>query len=376
MDDMSGPFLVISRHDFRSPRKANMHFITECLAERGTTRFFSFGFSHLSRLKRDPRMTLWDRANVVETFNGVETYLWRTPLHPVNLRRPALQGVEAALFRAYVRLAPQVLKDWIRASSTILLESGFPVIFIRLCATLNPRARIIYIASDGLRTIDCAEFIVREFDQTAHLLHGLRLPSRRLYDEMPNPGAAYVVPHGLDPGLRTNAEPSPYGPGRHAVSVGSMLFDPSFFQIAAAAFPDVTFHVIGGGQAAAGLVAPNVRVLDEMRFADTVPYIRHADFGIAPYTADKVAPYLVDTSMKLMQYGFLGVPAVCPDVVAGDRPGRFGYRPGDGSSITAAVERALAFGHFEGSEALGWREVTDRILLPEKFADTAVFPDG
>jgi 2-beta-glucuronyltransferase len=34
------PFLVISRHDFRSPRKANMHFIAEELARHGPTRFF------------------------------------------------------------------------------------------------------------------------------------------------------------------------------------------------------------------------------------------------------------------------------------------------------------------------------------------------
>ena len=341
-----------------------MHFISECLAERGQTRFFSFGFSHLSRLKRDPRMSLWDRANVIETVNGVETYLWRTPLHPVSLRKPYLRPVEAALFRAYVRLAPRVLTDWIRASKVILLESGFPVIFIRLCATLNPDAKLIYIASDGLRTIDCADFIVREFDDAAELLHGIRLPSPRLLAEMPNKAASYIVPHGLDHGILDHVDPSPYPLGRHAVSVGSMLFDPSFFEAAAASFPEVMFHVIGGGRDAANLSAPNIRVYDEMRFVETVPYIRHADFGIAPYNAEKVAPYLTDTSMKLMQYGFLGVPAVCPDIVAGGKAGRFGYRPGDLDDIGRAIRGALAFGHFAGEPALSWREVTDRILYP------------
>jgi len=362
--NMSGPYLVISRHDFRTPRKANMHFIAECLAELAETRFFSFGFSHLSRLKRDPRMSLWDHANQVETVRGVQTYLWRTPLHPVSLRRASLRGLERALFQAYVQCAPAIFKDWIRKSPVILIESGFPVIFIRLCAKLNPAAKLIYIASDGLRTIDCAQYIIDEFEAAAGRLHGLRVPSPLLFDEMPNRAAAYFVPHGLDADILGRAGPSPYPPGQHAVSVGSMLFDKGFFEIAAAAFPDVTFHVIGAGGEAAGLTAPNIKVYDEMKFHDTIPYLRHADFGVAPYNAERVAPYLVDTSMKLMQYGFLGLPAVCPTVVAGDKPGRFGYLPNDARSIANAIHNALTFGHFESQPALSWREVTDLILDP------------
>jgi 2-beta-glucuronyltransferase len=126
----------------------------------------------------------------------------------------------------------------------------------------------------------------------------------------------------------------------------------------------VTFHVIGGGSAAATLAAPNIRTYDEMRFSDTIPYLLHADFGIAPYNAERVAPYLVDTSMKLMQYGALGLPAVCPTVVAGDKTGRFGYQPGDAGSIADAVRGALALGRYQGEVPLNWRQVTDRILDP------------
>ncbi len=34
-------YLVLSAHDYRTPRRANIHFITDQLALRGTTRFFS-----------------------------------------------------------------------------------------------------------------------------------------------------------------------------------------------------------------------------------------------------------------------------------------------------------------------------------------------
>ena len=53
-------------------------------------------------------------------------------------------------------------------------------------------------------------------------------------------------------------------------------------EVAARAFPDVTFHVIGAGSEAAALAAPNIRIYDEMKLQDTIPYLHHADFGVAP----------------------------------------------------------------------------------------------
>jgi 2-beta-glucuronyltransferase len=367
-----GPFLVISRHDFRSPRKANMHFIAEELALRGPTRFFSFGFSLLSCLKHDPRLSLWRRSNRVEALGGVECYLWRTPLHPVNLRRKGLKPIERFLFRTYRAMAPKTFRQWIAESNTIILESGFPVIFIRLCRALNPNARLLYNASDSLVAIDCANFICDEFRALAPTMDGIRVPSPRLKDEMGPGSRVFHVPHGIDKSIADDADPSPYGGGINAVAIGSMLFDPVFFEIAASAFPEITFHVIGGGHHAAGLAAPNIVLYGEMPYLKTIPYLRHANFGIAPYNGVKAASFLADTSMKLTQCGFLGVPAVCPRIVAGAHPGRFGYDPGDHQSIVLAIKNALALGHFPVVPALSWAEVTDRLLAPQNFADTRV----
>ena len=149
-----------------------------------------------------------------------------------------------------------------------------------------------------------------------------------------------------------------------------MLFDPGFFEIAASAFPEITFHVIGGGHHAAALAAPNIVLYGEMPYLKTIPYLRHADFGIAPYNGVKAASFLADTSMKLTQCGFLGVPAVCPRIVAGAHPGRFGYDPGNRQSIVLAIKNALGFGHFPSVPVLSWAEVTERILAPQDFDDT------
>ena len=288
-------------------------------------------------------------------------------LHPVNLRMRRLDKLEEMLFRWYRNMTPRIFRRWIAESTVILIESGFPIIFIRLCQKINPDAAILYIASDGLKTINCANFILREFTTLAPTLNRLCLMSRLLSEEMPEGSSLCFIPHGIDKSITNHINPSPYEGGINAVSVGSMLFDASFFNMAASAFPGITFHVIGGGASAAMLSGPNIKVYGEVPFLKTIPYIKHAHIGIAPYNGQDVAPFLADTSMKLMQYEFFGVPAVCPQVVTGARPGRFGYRPGDAQSIHDAIGNALECGRFPATRFLSWSEVTDRILDLETF---------
>ena len=148
-----------------------------------------------------------------------------------------------------------------------------------------------------------------------------------------------------------------------------MLFDPDFFRVASGAFPDIDFHVVGAGKAASGLQAANIIIHPEMAFADTLPYLQHAAFGVAPYRDANTPAYLLDTSLKLRQFGLFGVPAVCPNFAIGEAPGRFGYVPGDGASIVAAIQRALDNQQEITVDAMPWSGVVDRILKPEEFSD-------
>ena len=75
-------FLVVTAHDYRTPRRTTMHFIADELAERGTTRFFSLRYSALSRLRPDGRHPIADRANQLETIKGVDCFLWKTNRRP------------------------------------------------------------------------------------------------------------------------------------------------------------------------------------------------------------------------------------------------------------------------------------------------------
>ncbi|ACE84916.1 GumK N-terminal domain-containing glycosyltransferase [Cellvibrio japonicus] len=371
-DRQSTPcFLVLSAHDFRSPRKANIHFISSELARRGLTRFFSLRYSLLSRYTGDPRLSLDGEANQIGFYHGVECYLWKTLIHPFNTRRRWLRPLENLLYRGYSQGHNRVLRRWIREADVILLESGIAPVFFPLIQRLNPRAELIYRASDTLEAIKVAEYVQGAFARAAPQLDTIALPSPAMADTIPSHHNLALVPQGIDHSLAERADPSPYGAGIHAVSVGSMLFDPQFFILAAQRFPNIQFHVIGSGQGRHPDYPANVHVYGEMPFAQTLPYIKHAQLGIAPYVSDQLPVYLRDTSMKLIQYEFFGVPAICPDFIAADYPQRFGYQLGDADSIARAIERAL---HPEQPiprrQVLNWQQVTERLLQPRAFPDT------
>ena len=233
---------------------------------------------------------------------------------------------------------------------------------------------MIYLASDDLSTIGCSESLSRALDRSAASFAYAVLPSKRLAQAIPASMTKAYVPHGFDKEAFLPASELPFSSPINAVSVGSMLFDANFFRTACAEFPNVTFHIIGGGRNSSDLAAANLVVLPEMPFSETVRYIRHASVGIAAYTANDAPYYLSDTSMKLWQYQYVGLNSVCPFFACGEIPGRFGYDPDNTASIVAALDRAFGAARFEPDHSLflDWSDVVDRILSPQKYADTKI----
>ncbi len=364
-------FLVLSAHDYRSPRKAGVHFIAEELAKRGRTRFFSLRYSFLSRYTADPRLTLDAEANRIDIHNGVECYLWKTLIHPFNTRRNWLRLAETWMYRWYSKGQNSVLHQWIQEASVIILESGVAPVFFDLIKRLNPDATIVYRASDALETINVAAYVNDTFTRIAADIHTIVLPSKALAETIPSSHNLAFVPQGIDYSIAEKADPSPYGPGIHAVSIGSMLFDPSFFILAAKNFPNIHFHIIGSGQPRHSEYGTNVSVYGEMPFAQTLPYIKHAQLGIAPYSSNNMPAYLRDTSLKLLQYDFFSLPAICPTFIAADYPNRYGYQIGNAESITQAINHALnPHARSIPRPVFSWSQVTDRMLAPQLFRDT------
>ena len=365
--------IVSGVHDYRTPRRGSIQALADALVRLGDdVTFISLRFSQISRVKGDHRLFLWSRANRPETVNGVRCYLWRTPFHPFRCGVGALDSAAGPMFSAYASLPNRFIDGELRSASHIVVESGLGIMLIHRARRLNPAARIIYRGSDALHTIGAPPVLAAELRRRAGDVDAFCLLARKMAADFAWAAEkTYVVPLGIHGGDFAAIGPSPYPGGRNAVTVGSMLFDCSFFQHATASFPDIQFHLIGTGEP---FDAPaNVRLYKEMPFTATLPYIKHADFGIAAYKPSANSGYLAQSSLKLMQYEYLGLPAVCPSYAVGASPSRFGYTPGDGLGIDNAIRRALAHGRFAGdAQFLSWEEAAKRLLDPELYEDTAV----
>ena len=274
------------------------------------------------------------------------------------------------MFAAYRRSTPDVFQRWVEGSDVIILESGMSPIFLEMIHKLNPNARKIYIASDLLDTIGVDPFVSEELNAHIDLFDTVVLPSRLMAPAFPPRAKLRFVPHGLEVD-DSAAAASPYEGGINAVSVGSMLFDREFFDIAAPLFPHVTFHVIGGGRAAESLKHANVKIYGEMPYEQTLAYIKHAQFRHRALHAGARARLSV---RHLDEADAIRVLRHCRGVSerGGGRaiPAASATCRATSASIENAVRAALKAGKVKIPPMLSWAQVTDRILSPQDFADT------
>lgn len=360
-------------HDYRTKKRASIHQIARAMARLGNdVSFISMRFSLISRLKGDSRLNLWDRANRVEIVDGIKCYLWRSLAHPFASGNPALNAVMGKFFPLYARLPNRTVDDFLAAADYVIIESSVAAIFMRRIHRVAPRAHIIYYATDRLDTVGAHPFVRAQLERDAKLIGHVSMRSPQMAEDFYfAAGRLYRAEFGVDTAEFSTAGANPYTTPTNVVSVGSMLFDPNFFTEVAPAFPEVTFHVIGCGMQFDH--PANVIVYDEMPFQQTLPYLKYATVGVAPYRPAPNTEYLAESSLKLCQFEYLGLPAVCPDFAAGSNVNRSGYRPRDGESMRAALRQALTMvGSVVPRQFQSWDEVAARVLTPQDFADTAI----
>ena len=366
--------IVSGYHDYRTGKRASIHQLADGLVRTGyDVAFISTRFSILSKWTADSRLFLWDRSNVIETVNGVRCLLWRTLLHPFSSRMAILRSLSERAYDRFAELANSAFDELMRRADYVVVESGTAAIYLRRIRRINPRAKIIYYAADRLETINAHPFIRRRLAEDERIIDHFSLRASQLKSDFPGAGGRlYKAGFGVSEGEYAQVGPSPYAPGEKvAVSVGSMLFDPTVFQLAAPSFPDLQFHVIGSGLK---FDAPsNVHIYEEMPFERTLDFVRHASIGVAPYASVAGADYLVESSLKLAQFEYFGLPAICPHFAVGTSASRIGYKPGDEASITSAVSAALSMaGSVERRSFPSWDEVALQVIEPRRYGATLI----
>ena len=96
-----------------------------------------------------------------------------------------------------------------------------------------------------------------------------------------------------------------------------------------------------------------------MPFAETIPYLKHANAGLS----NRSLGTLTD-SLKIKQYTYCRLPIIGSSQNQCDKPYMFFYEPGNEASIESAVQNALAFdrSRVPRESVRSWDVLVDELL--------------
>lgn len=330
-------------HDATSPRKVDFHFWADAFTARGhNVDFVTVGFSPFTFLKRCGRRYKGPFNRWVTIDFGARKFLWCPPLHPFTLGSRFLNSLTAPVFRLYPKLLPQKLLAGIADTDLFIIENGVGLMLLPELLRLCPQAKIIYSACDRIETLGYHPVIVKAEKDALAKIDLVRVPAKVMMGDYAGHPNVRFIPHGLDKNLFDETRKNPYKRGKNAVNAGDMLFDADMVATLARNFPDWTFHLFGK-KAVLAESFPNVLTHGEKPFGQIIPYIQHADIGIAPYRPAPNADYLSQSSLKMIQYSYCRLPIVAPAFAAAGRDHVFSYDPANEETIVDAMKMAAAF---------------------------------
>lgn len=355
----------ITGHTANQKRKTGLHFWSDILINRGDdVRWVTIGLSRLSVFKDDksPKLpplpyNVWQMVKP-----GLSSFIWCPLIHPVKVG--PLTPLLAPLFRLYPHQMPDDLTDELFGCDVVIAESGAGVMLVPAIRELCPDARIIYTASDRMETLRAHPVVVEAEEKALPFIDLIRVVSEKCLNDFPGHKNVRYIPQGIDKVAFDQTEQSPYTTEKNIICAGDMLFDADTVEMMALIFPEIQFHLFGQN---AKLQTPtrNVTEYGEYDHARMIPYLKHANLGLAPYKPAKGGNYFAQSGLKISQYTYCKLPVVLPDLIA-DRPDHLiGYKYGDEASIQSAIEKALNYNSASINNAgiPGWNDVIDEILV-------------
>lgn len=345
-----------------STRKVSTHFIAEEWARAGhEVHVATVGLSELSRLKDKAlydALSAQQKNRFLELEPGLQVTAYMPLLHAFSSRNTLLNLVNRPLFKVYGGHIPAYLRPSLSAADAVFFEPGTCLAFFRAARQLNPRAVFVYVKRDWLTTIGAGPYL-QELEQDILPEFDLVItPSSVIAKATSASTRTKILPQAIDKAALDAAVASPYEAGtKNAVSIGNMLFDEAAVRAMAAVDRSVTYHVFGAGFS--GEKPDNAIVHGEKPFRDLVPFLRYADFGIAPYRMRVEDVYLAETSLKFLQYAYCRLPVLTPDLIPDGRGNLIGYAVDGETDWRGKVAAALALPKSETFRdgIMGWDEV-------------------
>jgi 2-beta-glucuronyltransferase len=332
--------------------------------------FLSVGKSPVGTFKSYYRNNPVDKERVnrwIEEKPGLKSYTWYTPWHPMNAHNRLLNFLSGLLFRHYGRLALPGEEELRNRFDLVIFESSSGLLLYERIRKTNPGAAFVYRVSDDLRIKRPHPVVLEKERETAHHFDLISVPSsyierifRNLYGDVPLKRHL----HGIDKTLYDREYPDPYSSGNNYVFIGNAHLDRDFLHHAVRNHPDKNFHIFGEhpGLEKRG----NLHLHGEVPFETLVPYVLHADVGLAIRENTPGAAAFSD-SLKILQYTHARLPIITPDFIPMERDHVFYYTPGDTESMDRALEEALTFDHDRVTEKVNsWEDLARELVQDAK----------
>lgn len=362
-------FLIGTAHFFAPIyRDAGMHRFAKSLAAKGHhVDFVTFGQSWLKQCTK-PQARRYAVSAVSAARKGqnppnLYAHVHREMFHPLS-GSPRAERFTQWFERLYGRMLDPWTQEAAREADVVILECGYAPYYFDAIRRLNDHAKMVAFYNDRLDLVGFRSETLALNDRMMPLFDLVRTNSEALLSYLPAGANGHYIPQGVDKEKICFNSPSPYEPGtRNIVSIGNMLFDNSAVReiAAAAAAQDAEVHVIG-----AFMENPpsNVTVHGEMPFERTLPFIIHADVGLAPYRPVDGADYLIQSSLKIQQYSYCGLPILVASQLGITGDNFVLYDRSLPNNVANAVSQAFAMGKSReyGRDVRGWDEVGDILI--------------
>ena len=336
--------VLISGHYLGSKRRAGFHHLAAAFWSLGwEVTFVTAAISTLSRMRGDYRFAypVREEANrLVPIRDRLASYVLMTRTHPGNLRSGVANLLAAPWFARYANAPLGPLEDTVRAADLVVFEGTAALLLVARIRDLARGARLVYRASDDLRALGVHPLILNAEAAAIPLFDLVSAPTQNIADVLARYGPVELHPPAIDKAALDRTTESPYGDGPAAVFAGvSPLFDYGSLAAAAELAPHVAFHVIGPPPRP---LPANVTFHPELPYAELVPYLRHATYGLLFFPPGYAG---LGQGNKVSQYSYCRLPIVAPAHLAAERPNLCLFEPGDRESLRRALEQAEHMPH-------------------------------
>lgn len=293
-------------------------------------------------------------------------FVWVPPIHPLRLPTRWLDPVTAFAARRYGASLPPAILEAAAAAQLIVIESTVAVALLDRLRQVAPRARFVYCASDRLVPNGMSPVLQTILDRTAPLYDLVRVPAASMLGDFPAGTRVHHIPHGVDRAAFAVVRPSPYAANTiNLVVAGDGAYDPVATRHVAEALPEATVHLFGRMSADSLKGTANARFHGEVPFAALVPWLQHADIGLAPYEDRPQRNYFAESSLRQLQYRLCKLPIVLPGFAAPEaRAWHYAYDAHEPATAGVAARAALGCDRtgIDDEGILDWRQVIGRVL--------------